>query len=68
MRLKCLNKQLKFASEIEFESEVINGLVVKALNSQSRGFVFKITGWHQNRLSLSSFRGRPNDYQEYLGT
>ena len=34
-----------------------NGLVVKALDSQSRGLVFKSTGWLQVRLSLSSFRG-----------
>ena len=33
-------------------------LVVKALDSQSRGPVFKTTGWLQGRLSLSSFRGR----------
>ena len=32
-----------------------NGLVVKALDSQSRGRVFKITWWLQGRLSLSSF-------------
>ena len=35
-----------------------NGLVVKALESQSRGLVFKTTGWLQGPLSLSSFRGR----------
>ena len=35
-----------------------NGLVVKALGSQSRGPMFKTTGWLQGRLSLSSFRGR----------
>ena len=35
-----------------------NGLVVKALVSQSRGPVFKTTRWLQGRLSLSSFRGR----------
>ena len=34
------------------------GLVVKALDSQSRGPVFKTTGWLQGRLSLSSLRGR----------
>ena len=32
-----------------------NGLVVKALDSQSGGPVFKTTGWLQDRLSLSSF-------------
>ena len=35
-----------------------NGQVVKALDFQSRGPVFKTTGWLQGRLSLSSFRGR----------
>ena len=34
------------------------GLVVKSLDSQSRGPVFKTTGWLQGQLSLSSFRGR----------
>ena len=35
-----------------------SSLVVKALDSQSRSPVFKITGWLQGRLSLSSFQGR----------
>ena len=35
-----------------------NGIVVKALDSQSRGSVIKTTGWLQGRFSLSSFRGR----------
>ena len=35
-----------------------NGLVVKAPDSQSRGPVFKTTGWLQGRLILSSFRVR----------
>ena len=35
-----------------------NGLVVKMLDCQSRGPLFKTTGWLQGRLSLSSFRGR----------
>ena len=33
-------------------------VVVKALDSQSRGPVFKTAGWLQGRLSLSSSRGR----------
>ena len=33
------------------------GLVLKALDSQSRGPVFKTSGWLQGRLSISSFRG-----------
>ena len=40
----------------------------QSLDSQSRGPVFKTTGWPQDRLSLSSFRGRQNEYQEFLGT
>ena len=35
-----------------------NGLVVKALDSQSKVPTFKTTEWLQGRLSLSSFRGR----------
>ena len=35
-----------------------NGLVVKALDFQSRCPVFKTTGWLQDRPSLLSFRGR----------
>ena len=35
---------------------------------QSRGIVLQITGWLQGRLSLSSFRGRSNEHQEYLRT
>ena len=42
-------------------------LVVKVLDFQSRGPVFKATGWLQGWLSLSSFRGRWNEYQEFLG-
>ena len=34
------------------------GLVVKSLDSRSRGPVLKTTGWLQGWLSLSSFRGR----------
>ena len=33
------------------------GLVVKALDSQSRGPGFKSTGWLQGQLGLSSFQG-----------
>ena len=43
-----------------------NGVVVKLLDSQSRDPVLKTTGWLQGRLSLSSFRGRYNEYQEFL--
>ena len=46
-----------------------NGLVVKALDSQSRGPVLKTTRWFQGRLSLSSFQGRYEyEYQEFLET
>ena len=37
---------------------VVDGLVVQALDFQSRSPVFKTTGWLQCRLSLSSFRGQ----------
>ena len=43
-----------------------NGLVVKALDPQSRSSVFKTTGWLQGRLSLSSFRGTRN-FWEFSG-
>ena len=42
-------------SELQFTED---GLVFKALDFQSRGPVFKTTGWLQGRLSLSSFFGR----------
>ena len=45
-----------------------NELVVKVLDSQSRGPRFKTTGWLQGQLSLSSFRGRSNEYLGLLGT
>ena len=35
-----------------------NGLVVKVLDSQSRGPVFKTTGWLQGRFNSSSFQGQ----------
>ena len=44
-----------------------NGLEVKVLDSQSRDPMFKTTGWLQGQLSLLSFQGRSNEYQEYLG-
>ena len=44
-----------------------NGLVVKALDSQSKSPRFKTTGWLQGWLSLSSLRGRLNNYQEIPG-
>ena len=40
------------------QRNIYYGLVVKALDSQSRGPVFKTTGWFQGRLSLSSFQGQ----------
>ena len=39
----------------------ISGLVVKALDSQSRSPMFKTIGCFQGRLSLPSFRGRWNE-------
>ena len=37
---------------------LFSGLVVKVLDSQSWGPVFKTAGWLQGRLSLSFFQGR----------
>ena len=48
----------KFYLPYLFNIFLSNGLVVKALDSQSRGPVFKTTGLLQGRLSRSSFRGR----------
>ena len=45
-----------------------SGLVVKVLDSQNRGPMFKLTRWLQVRHNFSSFRGRSNEYQEFLGT
>ena len=45
-----------------------NGLVVKVLDSDSRGLRFKSTGLLQDWLSLSSFQGRSNEHQEMLVT
>ena len=57
-RINC--KGIKYTKEATILDKVevekwSNGLVVKALDSQSRGPVFKTTGWLQGRLSLSSF-------------
>ena len=46
-----------------------DGLAVKALDSQSRGPVFKTTGWLQGWLSLSPIRiFLKKFYLTYLGT
>ena len=45
-----------------------DGLVVKSLHSQTRDPVFTTTGWLQGRFSPSSYRGRSNEHQEFLGT
>ena len=42
---------------IEEKNIHFDGLVVKVLDFQSRGPVFKTTGWLQGWLSLSSFWG-----------
>ena len=47
------NKQIN-----ALENNMSSGVVVKVLDSQSRGPVSKTTGWLQGRLSLSSFWGR----------
>ena len=50
------------------EDGLVVGIVVKALDSQSRGPKFKTAGWLQGQYSLSSFWGWLNKYQELLGT
>ena len=47
-----------------FSSNWSNGLVVRALDSQSKGLVFKTTGWLQGWLRFLSFQGHSNEYQE----
>ena len=42
--------------------------VVKALDPQSRGPMFKTTGWLQGQLNLSSLQSPSVEYQELLGT
>ena len=43
-------------------------LVIKVLDSQSRGPGFKTTGWLQGQLSLFSFQAWLSEYQELLWT
>ena len=43
------------------------GLVVKVLDSQSRGPTFKTTEWLQGQHSFLSFQGRSVEYQKLLG-
>ena len=47
-----------------------NGLVVRALDLSFPIQAFRVQNYcvTRSRLSLSSFRGRPNQYQEHLGT
>ena len=47
--------KLSLCFKIITEDVQSGGLVVKSLDSQSRGSVFKTTGWLQG---LSSFQGR----------
>ena len=53
-----LSIKLNRTNALLFEMTKYVSLVVKALDSQSRGPVFKTAGWLQGRLSLSSSRGR----------
>ena len=53
-----LNKKGVLGNYVYYTGLWSNGLVVKVLDSQSRGPVFKTAGWLQGRLSLSSSRGR----------
>ena len=51
-------KDFKYKQVMSPEQFWSSGLVVKTLGSQSRGPVFKTSGWPQGRLSLSSIRVR----------
>ena len=61
-------KKLSPSCEIHRILMEMVGLVLKLLDSQSSAPKFKTTGWFQGRLSLSSFQGQSNEYQEFLGT
>ena len=66
--LNC-RQRTKFDSKFTSWTKIIsNGLVVKPLCSKSRGLFFKKTEWLQVWLSLSSFRGWSDEYQEFLET
>ena len=56
--LVCFLSLKESSCETRKNVSYFTGLVVKALDSQSRGPVFKTAGWLQGRLSLSSSRGR----------
>ena len=53
---------------VQIEQKWNNGPVLEALDSQSKGPRFKTIGGFQGWLSLSSFPGQLNEYQEILGT
>ena len=42
--------------------------MVRALDSQSRGPMFKTTEWLQGQLSFLSFRGQQNGVPRFSGT
>ena len=47
---------------------IVNGIVVRVLNSQSRDLGFNTTGCLHVWVSLSSLHGRSSECQELLGT
>ena len=55
-------------TDTDYVSPWSNDLVVKVLDSESRGPVLKTIEWFQSRLRFSSFRGQLNEYQEFVGT
>ena len=57
---------VEFFSSLKLYS--IIGLVLKMLDFQSRGPVFKTAVWLQSRLSFLSVQGQYNEYKEFLGT
>ena len=63
-----VKKISKFIVVTDQSTPLLENLAVRALDSKSWVPVFKTTGWLQGRLSLPYFRGRSNEYQEFLGT
>ena len=51
-----------------YKKKIGKRAVVKVLDFQPSGTGFKTVEWLQGQLSLSSFRGQLNEYQEFLGT
>ena len=44
-----------------------HGLIIRVMDSPSKGLGFRTTGWLQRGLSLSSIQGQLNECQNVLG-